>query len=208
VPVPVSARWGQCQLWPPPPRRPGAPGCGCGCGASARVRGCGGAGAGVLASSVLRAPCSVLGAQRWAVGHWGQPPRSQVPSNVVKRAHAIESMPHATRSAGSSVGSWVLSAPPGHPAPGPGGAVAGQACGRVVPVPPLLLFFFTRPAPRARLPFGWLGIKAPFPPRASSRGVLPGRLLLAAVSIPRTTGSNPPSAVCSSRVSSHLQTRD
>jgi hypothetical protein len=55
---------------------------------------------------------------------------------------------------------WALSTPPGHPAAG--------RCVRVVPVLPLLLC--TRPA-RARPS---IGVKAPLPLRASSRGVLPG----------------------------------
>jgi hypothetical protein len=89
---------------------------------------------------------------RWA------PSRSQVPSDVICHQKST------CNSAGSWVVRWVLSTPPGHPAAG--------WCGRVVPVPPLLLC--TRPT-RA-----WpsVGGQSPAPSRsalAPVRGVrLPG----------------------------------
>jgi hypothetical protein len=98
-------------------------------------------------------------------GVWGalwSPPTPPPPP--VRKCHQMSSKDHIqdpSNSAGSSVGSVVLSNPPGHPA-------AGRACVRVVPVLPLLLC--TRPA-RSRPS---IGVKAPLPLRASSRGVLPG----------------------------------
>jgi hypothetical protein len=56
--------------------------------------------------------------------------------HVIKRAHA-------TRRPGGWVVRWVLSTPPGHPAAG--------WCGRVVPVPPLLLCILALRAPGLRL---------------------------------------------------------
>jgi hypothetical protein len=99
-------------------------------------------------------PCGIP-ARAWGA-RW-TPSRSQVQRTT--RCH----QKNTGNSAGSPVGS--LAPPPGHP-------TAGR-CGRVVPVPPLLLCSFV-PAllrePGLRL---GLGVKAPLPLHASSRGVLP-----------------------------------
>jgi hypothetical protein len=89
----------------------------------------------------------------------------------VRKCHQMPSKEHIQL---GWVVRWVLSTPPGH-GPPRGWAVlpCRASAGTQYAVPPLLLC--TRPA-RARPSIGGLrlGVKAPLPLRASSRGVLPG----------------------------------
>jgi hypothetical protein len=103
------------------------------------------------------------GGARWT------PSRFPLP---VRKCHQMSSKEHIQL---GWVVRWVLSTPPP-----PGGHPAAGRCGRVVPVPSLLLL----PMAAAALPCSFvlalrelglrLGVKAPLPLRASSRGVVPG----------------------------------
>jgi hypothetical protein len=115
------------------------------------------AGPGPAVAVTATTPSPVCPRCPWPQGGYSQFPGVLVGPPPLRKCHQMSSKGQHMQL--GWVVRWVLSTPPGHPAAG--------WCGRVVPVLPLLLC--TRPARACPS----VGVKAPLPLRASSRGVPP-----------------------------------